>query len=47
MPLEISAVAAALQTDTMDVRRELPSGDMATMRVPVTRSFQNLLVTCP
>lgn len=45
--IEVSALAASLQTDTMDVRRELPAGDIQNMPVPVTRNFQNLLVTVP
>jgi hypothetical protein len=45
--IEISAAATTLQTDTMDVRRELPSSDISNMPVPVTRNFQNLLVTVP
>jgi len=45
--VEVSAAAAALQTDTMDVRNELPAGDLQNMPVPVTRNFQNLLVTVP
>lgn len=45
--IEISAAAAALQTDSMDVRNELPATDIQNMPVPVTRNFQNLLVTVP
>ncbi len=45
--IEVSAEAVALQTDTMDVRNEIRSEELLNIPVPVTRNFQNLMVTIP
>jgi hypothetical protein len=45
--VEISAQAAILKTDTMDVRSEIGATDLQNVPVPVTRNFQTLLVTVP
>jgi len=45
--IEISAEAAVLKTDTMDVRSEIGAADLQNVPVPVTRNFQTLLVTVP
>ena len=45
--IEISAQAAILKTDTMDVRSEIGAADLQNVPVPVTRNFQTLLVTVP
>jgi hypothetical protein len=45
--IEVSAQAIALQTDTMDVRDEIPASDIQNIPVPVTRNYQSLLVTVP
>lgn len=45
--VEVSAEAVALQTDTMDVRNDIQSQELQNVPVPVTRNFQNLMVTVP
>jgi hypothetical protein len=45
--VEVSAQAAALQTDSAVVRNEIRSSDLQNVPVPVTRNYQNLLVTVP
>ena len=45
--IEISAQAATLQTDTMDVRGEVTASDLQNVPVPVTRNYQTLLVAIP
>lgn len=45
--VEVSAAAAVLKTDTMDVRSEVTATDLQNVPVPVTRNFQTLLVAVP
>ncbi|MBM3757022.1 MAG: hypothetical protein FJW38_23940 [Acidobacteria bacterium] len=45
--VEVNAAAVALQTDTMDVRNEIRATDLQNTPVPVSRNYQNLLVTVP
>jgi len=45
--VEVSAEAAILKTDTVDVRREVAAADLQNVPVPVTRNFQTLLVAIP
>ena len=45
--IEVSAQAATLKTDTMDVRSEIAASDLQNVPVPVTRNFQTLLVGVP
>ncbi len=45
--IEVSAQAAVLKTDTMDVRSEVAASDLQNVPVPVTRNFQTLLVAIP
>ncbi|MDW8356193.1 MAG: carboxypeptidase regulatory-like domain-containing protein [Bryobacterales bacterium] len=45
--LEVRAETSALQTDAADIRSELPSTSLRSLPVPVTRNYQNLLVTVP
>lgn len=43
----IEATAAALQTDTANVRAEVQGKDLINLPVPVGRNYQNVLVTIP
>lgn len=43
----IEATAAALQTDSANVRSEVQSRDLTNLPVPVGRNYQNVLVTIP
>ncbi len=45
--VDVSAQASALQTDSAVVRNEIRSADLQSIPVPVTRNYQNLLVTVP
>lgn len=45
--VQISAAAATLQTDNMDVRTSLGTAAFQNTPVPMTRNYQNLLVTVP
>jgi len=43
----IEAIAAALQTDSANVRSEVQARDLTNLPVPVGRNYQNVLVTIP
>ena len=43
----IEATAAALQTDTANVRSEVQAKELTNLPVPVGRNYQNVLVTIP
>lgn len=43
----IEATAAALQTDSANVRAEVQGKDLTNLPVPVGRNYQNVLVTIP
>ena len=43
----VEAAAAALQTDSANVRSELQGRDLTNLPVPVGRNYQNMLVTIP
>ncbi len=45
--VEVSANAAVLQTDSAVVRNDIKAAELQNVPVPVTRNFQNLLVTVP
>ena len=45
--VEVSAEAATLQTDSMEVQNEITSSELQNVPIPVTRNFQNLMVTVP
>jgi hypothetical protein len=45
--VQVSAAAGTLQTDNMDVRTSLASSEFQNTPVPMTRNYQNLLVTIP
>ena len=45
--ISVEASAAALQTDTANVRAEVTSRDLTNVPVPVGRNYQNILVTIP
>jgi hypothetical protein len=45
--INVEATAAALQTDTANVRAEVQSRDLTNLPVPVGRNYQNVLVTIP
>ena len=45
--VEVNTSAVTLQTDTMDVRSEIRATDLQNTPVPVSRNYQNLLVTVP
>ena len=45
--IEVSAQAAVLKTDTVDVRSEVAAADLQNVPVPVTRNYQTLLVAIP
>jgi hypothetical protein len=45
--VEVTAAAAALQTDGADVRAEIGSKTLEDMPLPPGRNFQNLLITVP
>lgn len=45
--VQVTDTAGALQTDTMDVRTALQASEFQNTPVPMTRNYQNLLVTVP
>ncbi|HXJ38733.1 MAG TPA: carboxypeptidase-like regulatory domain-containing protein, partial [Bryobacteraceae bacterium] len=45
--ITIEASAAALQTDSANVRAEMQSRDLTNVPVPIGRNYQNVLVTIP
>lgn len=45
--IEVSASAAALQTDSGEVRSEINTKTLANLPIPVGRNYQNLLITVP
>jgi hypothetical protein len=45
--VEVTAAAAALQTDSADVRQEIGVKTLEDMPLPPGRNFQNLLITVP
>lgn len=45
--VQVSGQAAALQTDTAEVRAEITNKDLQELPVPVNRNYQNLLVLVP
>jgi hypothetical protein len=45
--VEVTAAAAALQTDSADVRQEIGSKTLEDIPLPPGRNFQNLLITVP
>lgn len=45
--VRVTAEAAALQTDSADVRQEIQASDFQNLPVPFTRNYQSLLVTVP
>src|SRR5580658_8066996 len=45
--VEVTAAAAALQTDSADVRQEIGTKTLEDMPLPPGRNFQNLLITVP
>ncbi len=45
--VQVTAAAAALQTDGADVRAEIPAKTLQDMPLPPGRNFQNLLITVP
>jgi hypothetical protein len=45
--VEVSAQAAAMQTDSAEVRREFGTAEINDLPAPANRNFENLLVTVP
>jgi hypothetical protein len=45
--VQVNAAASSLQTDTMDVRTSLQASEFQNTPVPMTRNYQNLLVSVP
>ncbi len=45
--VEVSAQAAALQTESAEVRSEITSANLENVPIPIGRNYQNLLVTVP
>jgi outer membrane receptor protein involved in Fe transport len=45
--VEVSATAAALQTDSGEVRTEITTKTFENLPIPVGRNYQNLLITVP
>ena len=45
--VEVSATAAALQTDSGEVRSEITTKTFENLPIPVGRNYQNLLITVP
>lgn len=45
--VEVNASAIALQTDSVDVRHEIPSVELASMPLPLNRNYQGMVSTLP